>query len=64
MTPKEIKQLRKDTSLTQQAFAYLAGIKSRSAVCEWESGKSKPHPLLMPALKHIRERVNRENEDG
>lgn len=48
MTPQQIKQLRLDLGLTQQAFAVRVGV-AATTVHRWEAGKRRPVSALVRA---------------
>jgi DNA-binding transcriptional regulator YiaG len=53
MTPKEIKALRKELGLSQQAFSDLAGV-TLMTVSVWERGKFMPLPKAERRLRIIK----------
>ena len=56
MTPQEIRQLRKDLGLTQEAAGALLGV-GPSAFHKYETGKSRPGTAACELLVRIRQEI-------
>lgn len=54
MTPQEIKELRRQHNLTQQAFADRIGIKV-DTVRSWESGRKTPSGPSLRVIELLKE---------
>ena len=64
MTPGQIRQIRKDLSLSQQKFANELGV-ALSTVFRWEKGDSKPKGLSLQALERLaKQAASRRREAG
>lgn len=47
-----IRELRRESGLTQAELAFRLDLKSPSTVTMWESGARKPPSTLLPKLAH------------
>ena len=56
------KELRKQLGVSQDRFAAML-LMTPMSVKRWESGKSKPSPLAMEALKKLAEENQNNEED-
>jgi len=52
MTPKEIKALRAESGLSQDAFSRGLGVPLRTYQ-DWEAGLWKPHPAALTLMSHM-----------
>jgi DNA-binding transcriptional regulator YiaG len=59
MNKEVIKKIRKSTNLSQEDFAHLIGVTTKT-VSRWESGESKPTKLTLKILTAIKSRKNKE----
>jgi len=49
----QIKQLRLDAGLTQEAVTEALGLNNKSTVSKWETGKSVPRTAVLPRLANL-----------
>jgi len=61
MTGEEIKALRLEMGLSQEAFAHVVGV-SLQTIGRWESGNSKPNQLAIKTLRKTKRRWEIQNE--
>jgi putative transcriptional regulator len=54
MTAKQIKRERDRRKLSQEAFAQLVGVSSKT-VSRWERGESKPSRMALEKLNALKE---------
>lgn len=57
MTAQDILAFRQSLDLSQQQLADALGV-SQSAVCLWETGVTKPRPIVFRMLEVLRERAS------
>lgn len=48
----KFKEAREKSGITQQRVATILGV-GQSAVCQWETGKTKPRASLLPKIAEI-----------
>lgn len=56
MTPKEIRELRKELGMNQPEFALLLGCRGiATTISRWEKGHTKPQGIYLKALLKVRD---------
>ena len=58
MQPEQMIKLRKDIGITQHKLAMMLGYKSRSMICQFETGAKKISPRVALLCRHIEEKYN------
>lgn len=63
MRPKEVRMLREELGLTQDAFAALLGLRHRSQVHHLETGRTKIEGAKLILLRKLRDSVDERIRD-
>ncbi len=61
MSPQQIKRIRKNLGLTQEAFGRLLGV-PQVTVGRWEAGMHSPRGLILKALRELAEKAKRKKK--
>ncbi|NEP02862.1 MAG: helix-turn-helix transcriptional regulator [Symploca sp. SIO2E9] len=59
---KFIRELRKESGLTQEKFAALLGV-TYPTISRWENGRAQPSPLAMEKLERQLKRLGKRGQD-
>ena len=58
MKPEQMIKLRNSIGVTQHKLAMMLGYKSRSMICQFETGAKKITPRVALLCQHIEEKYN------
>ena len=58
MKPEQMVRLRSNIGITQHKLAMMLGYKSRSMICQFETGAKKISPRVALLCRHIKEKYD------